>query len=240
MYSSLLKEKGLHNFIAGSEYNFRYQNAGKEIVKDVERALEKMGIQPREIYSGQQVHGNNVQYVDGTNGERFIYGKTFKETDGLITDQPGVALLIKYADCTPVVLYDPVKQVQASVHSGWRGTVQRISIQAINKMVNEFGCDRNNILAFLGPSIDQDNYEVGSEVYEAFHEFENRDDFFEPKGDKYHMSMLDANLDILVEAGIKAENIEIERTSTYTSPHLHSSRQEGKDYQLNAIITMLE
>lgn len=240
MQSTLLSKYGLHNYIAGTEYNFRYQKAGKAVLDDVERAIEVMNIHPEKIYSGQQIHSANIAYVDGNNGEEFVFGKTFKETDGLITDQTNVALLIKFADCTPVVLFDPVKKVLASVHSGWRGTTQRISLNAIDKMINDFGCKRENLLAYLGPSIDIDHYEVGSEVYEAFREFKNRDQFFSPKGEKYQLSMLDANLDILRTAGIQEDNIDIERASTFTDPRLHSARAEGPEYQLNGILTIMQ
>ncbi|MFL2094869.1 peptidoglycan editing factor PgeF [Marinilactibacillus psychrotolerans] len=240
MQSKLLSEHGLKNYIAGTDYNFRYQKAGRSVKEDVQKVLSKMTIHPKEIYTGQQVHSANIAYVNGEYGDAFVFGKTFKETDGLITDQPNVALLIKFADCTPVVLFDPVAQVLASVHSGWRGTTQRISLKAIDKMVNDFKCKKENILVYLGPSIDIDHYEVGSEVYDAFETFENRDQFFRPIGKKYQLSMLDANLDILKGAGIRSENIEIEKASTFTDPRLHSARAEGPDYRLNGMLTMMK
>ncbi|MFL2071471.1 peptidoglycan editing factor PgeF [Marinilactibacillus psychrotolerans] len=240
MQSKLLSEHGLKNYIAGTDYNFRYQKADRSVKEDVQKVLSKMTIHPKEIYTGQQVHSANIAYVNGEYGDAFVFGKTFKETDGLITDQPNVALLIKFADCTPVVLFDPVAQVLASVHSGWRGTTQRISLKAIDKMVNDFKCKKENILVYLGPSIDIDHYEVGSEVYDAFETFENRDQFFRPIGKKYQLSMLDANLDILKGAGIRSENIEIEKASTFTDPRLHSARAEGPDYRLNGMLTMMK
>lgn len=239
MHSKLLEKHGLRNKVAGSDYNFRYQKAGNKIVKDVERLLKEMNLEPVEIYTGQQMHTDNVVVVDGTNGEDFVYGKTFKETDGLITDQPSVALLIKYADCTPIILFDPKKHVQAVVYSGWRGTVKQISIKAMDKMEKDFGSVREDLLVYVGPSIDQNNYEVGTEVYEAFSDFKNRDTFFKPHGEKYKMSMTDANVAILLGAGIKEENMEVERTSTYSSDELHSARGEGPEYQLNGLLTMI-
>ncbi|GEK89396.1 conserved hypothetical protein [Alkalibacterium putridalgicola] len=240
MHSKLLEEHGLLNKIAGSDYNFRYQKAGNKIVEDVDRLLTDMNIEPSEIYTGQQMHTDHVEVVDGENGEDFVYGRTFKETDGLITNKQDIALLIKYADCTPIILFDPKKRVQAVVHSGWRGTVKHISIKAIEKMEEAFGCNRKNLLVYVGPSIDQENYEVGPEVYEAFSAVKNRDDFFKLHGEKYKMSMTDANVSILLEAGIKAENMEVERTSTYKSAELHSARGEGPEYQLNGLLTMMK
>lgn len=240
MRSTLLEKHGLKNFIAGSGYNFRYKKIGNEIIDEVSRALAQMNIQPSEIYSGSQCHGNNIAYASGTTGEPFVFGRQFKDTDGLITDKENLALLIKFADCTPIILFDPETKVHASVHSGWRGTVKQISVQAVNKMIEEFGVKKENIVAFVGPSIDMENYEVGPEVYEAFENFDDRDSFFKPHGEKYLLSMTDANLSILKNAGIKKENIEVSRVSTFTDERLHSSRQEGQSYQLNGIITMVE
>ncbi|MDE1549190.1 peptidoglycan editing factor PgeF [Jeotgalibaca caeni] len=240
MHSSLLAKNGLKNKIAGADYNFRYQMVGDRIEEDMIRFLSEMNIKPLEIYSGQQVHGAQIGYADGTSGEEFVFGRIFQETDGLITDQPGISLFIKYADCTPIVLFDPVKKIQAMVHSGWRGTVQRISEQAVEQMERDFHCSRENILAYVGPSIAMEHYEVGSEVYEAFAAFPNRDDFFKPHGEKYLLSMTDANLAIIREAGIKENNIEVERISTFSTPTLHSARREGKEYGLNGLLTMME
>ncbi|SFH65379.1 peptidoglycan editing factor PgeF [Pisciglobus halotolerans] len=239
MHSILLEKHGLIHYIAGSNFNFRYQQIGDSITEQIEMALSEMGIAPGVVYSGSQVHGKAIQYCDGENGAAAVFGRTFPDTDGLITDKKGVALLIKFADCTPIVLFDPIHQVQASVHSGWRGTLQQISVEAIKKMEKEFGTKREDLVVFVGPSIDQDHYEVGAEVYEAFKAFKDRDTFFKPSGKKYLLSMIDANLSILKQAGLKEEQIDICRESTFTSDHLHSARQEGKDYQLNGMITML-
>lgn len=240
MQSKLLKENGLLNKIGGSNYNFRSATAEESIKADVERLLEEAGMSDaKTVYTGKQIHGNHVAYADGEMGEDFVIGRNFRDADGLITDKPGVALLIKYADCTPVVLYDPVKNVHASVHSGWRSTVQKIAHIAIEKMVNEFGCQKDHILAYLGPSIDQDNYEVGPEVYAAFEGETDRELYFKEHGEKYLLSMTDANYQLLLKAGLRTENIEVNRISTYNDDRLHSARKEGKDYQLNGLVTML-
>lgn len=240
MHSKLLRKHGLLNQIGGSDYNFRTATQEVSIKEDVERFLKEAGMsEAKTVYTGTQIHEKNVAYADGENGEPFIIGRHFDKTDGLITNQPGVALLIKYADCTPVVLFDPVEKVQATVHSGWRSTVQKISHEAIHQMVEDFGCKKENILAYLGPSIDQENYEVGAEVYEAFAGEENRELYFKPHGEKYLLNMSEANYQLLLKAGLSPENIEVNTQSTYTDERLHSARQEGKNYQLNGIVTMI-
>lgn len=239
MYSELLKNHGLVNLIGGKDYNFRSATAGAQFPEDVKRLLTQAEIEPETIYTGKQVHGTRVAYCDGKNGEAFTIGRHIQEADGLITEQADVALLIKFADCTPIVLFDPVNKVQANVHSGWRSTVLKISHEAIKQMVEDFGSNRADILAYVGPSIAQENYEVGSEVYEAFSHQVDRDLYFEPVGEKYLLDMSLANYQLLLEAGLSPHNIEVAIASTYIDNRLHSARQEGKDYSLNGIVTMI-
>lgn len=240
MHSIKLTQNGLTHYIAGSDYNFRVSTAGEKVVNDTERVLEQMQINPQELYSGTQVHGVNIAYCDGTNGTDYMMGRHFPDTDGLITDQPNVALLIKYADCSPIVLFDPIKRVHAALHSGWRGTVQRISEHALAMMESRFNSKREDILAYIGPSIDQYNYQVGDEVYDAFVDFERRDQFFSRKANHWYLSMSEANLESLLMSGLQKNNIEVSRESTFTNPALHSARKEGPNYQLNGLITMMQ
>ena len=121
-----------------------------------------------------------------------------------------------------------------------KGTAKRISEKAIEKMVNDFSCKKENILAYIGPSIDQDNYEVGQDVYDAFKDFKNRDKFFVDYKEKYKLDMIAANLDILLEAGIKKENIEISNISTYNDLKLNSARRQKENYKLNGIISLIK
>ncbi|MDO5040593.1 MAG: peptidoglycan editing factor PgeF [Peptoniphilus sp.] len=239
MHSKLLESKGLSNLIGGSEYDISFERKGVEVLTYVDEILQNMKASPESIYYGKQAHGDNIEYCDGIRGIDYPLGKIFDDTDGLITDKPNIALVIKFADCTPVLLFDPVKKVQCCVHSGWRGTVKRISQRAIEKMCDEFHCKRENIHAFLGPDIDVENYEVGTEVYHAFSKFKNRDKFFIPYGQKYKLDMTLANLDILLGAGIKEENIEISPFSTFLEPRLNSARRQKEEYRLNCIISII-
>lgn len=245
MNSNKLTEAGLINIIAGSDYNFRSKTMTEADLKEnYQRLVDATSIPVTSVYSATQVHGDNIAYVAGTQGEDFVLGKTIAATDGLITDQVGLGLIIKYADCTPIVIYDPVKKVQASVHSGWRGTVQAIGVKAIEKMVKNFGSQLSDLLIYLGPSIDAAHYEVGPEVYEAFANFSDRDAFFTPQdtgnaNGKYLLSNIDAIYQSLVDYGIREEQIEKSGLSTFTDDRLHSARQEGLDYGLNAIMTVM-
>ena len=238
MHSKLLEKHGLSNYITGDKYNMNPKLIGDKVNDDIKAIIDEMGKKPMSVFAGVQVHGHNVHYCNPEDyPETFI--NTIDDTDGLITDVENVALIVKFADCTPVVLFDPVKKVQAVVHSGWRGTVQRISKIALDKMVNDFGCQIKDIIAYVGPSIDIDNYEVGPEVYEAFKDFKTRDKFFKPHGEKYLLSMSGSNIEILLENGIKEENIEVSQESTFNNKSLHSARRDKEGYKLNSMVTII-
>ena len=94
-------------------------------------------------------------------------GQIFAGYDMLITDEPGVPLLLRYADCTPVLIYDPAHRALAVVHSGWRGTVQARGRAAVEALAAEFGSRPADMVAAIGPSIGPCCYEVGDEVVDA-------------------------------------------------------------------------
>ncbi|WP_124059034.1 polyphenol oxidase family protein [Vaginisenegalia massiliensis] len=239
MQSSLLTNLGLVHFVAGADYNFRVQTMGPQVAGEIQRAMSQLDCPIDQLYSGQQTHSANLAYCDGKEGPDYYLGKQFEDTDGLITDQPGVGLLIKYADCTPILFYDPIKKVQASVHSGWRGTVKQIGLRTIERLEADFACKREDIRVYIGPCIDQDHYQVGPEVYEAFAGLAGRDEFFREDGDRYRLSMAGANEWMMLANGIKGENLQVCPYSTFTDLRLNSARRQGPDYRLNALISVI-
>lgn len=240
MKSEFLEKYGIINLISGVEYSLSYSKEGEKVKAYVEDMIKRLGVSPHEIYSCIQSHTDKIAYCDGENGSKFIYGRNFKDTDGLITDKKSLALLLKFADCTPLVLYDKKRQVLSIVHSGWRGAKKRIPEKAVEKMKKEFASDPKDIIAYIGPSIDIGNYEVGEEVYEEFRDFKNKDRFFRKIGGAWHLSMVGVNKELLLEAGIDEKNIDLSMESTYNNLQLHSARREGKAYGLNSMLVMMK
>lgn len=239
MKSNLLESIGLQNSIATKKYNFKYKNNRDKIGSDMKNFLAESNLNPKIIFTAIQTHSNSV--VDAKGGDDFIYGKIIPNVDGLVTNNRDTALVIKFADCTPVVLYDPVKKVQASVHSGWRGTSTKISEIAIEKLISDYNSKREDIYAFIGPSIDFNLYEVGSDVYDEFKHFKNRDLFFKRESkDKFKLNMKLVNEVLLLENGILKKHIEVSKEHTYSNPNLHSARRDGINYGLNAIVTLIK
>ena len=174
-----------------------------------------------------QIHSDKVEDVDDIN-------KKYTEIDGLITDIDGVSLSLRFADCTPILLYDPVKNVIGNLHSGWRGTVKKIALKGTIKMINDYGCNKEDVLCFIGPSIGKCHFEVSEDVKDIFKETfsyllnENEFIFIGDKKEGEQKYFIDTNIinqKLLEEAGIKKENIVMSNICTAcNSKYMHSYR----------------
>lgn len=153
-----------------------------------------------------------------------------KETDALITNESGICLCIQTADCVPILLFDPAKKVISAIHAGWRGTVQRIAENAVQKMISKYNSNPENILALIGPSISPSIYEVGNEVVEQV--LKNipspEKTLHKNNHGKSHFDLWEANRQILLNSGLKYENIEIAGECSFTEKENYfSARREG-------------
>ncbi|GAB4508882.1 MAG: peptidoglycan editing factor PgeF [Anaerolineae bacterium] len=145
-------------------------NTGGTVGDDVEAVrhnhelmYEALSVNRSRASTVWQVHGADVVVVDGpVRGRRWI-----ALADGMITDQPDTPLVMRYADCTPIMLYDPVKGVIGVAHAGWRGTVIGAASSTVRAMMKAYGCRPGDIQAGIGPSIGPERYQVGEEVVEA-------------------------------------------------------------------------
>lgn len=183
---------------------------------------EKKFIFPR------QTHSDNVAVVNSAVGEN-----TIADTDALITSEPGLFVCVQTADCVPVLLFDPVKKVVAAVHAGWKGTISKIAGKTIEKMTETFGSNPQDIVAGIGPSIHMHDYEVGPEVVQAVEtNFSNAPSLLKPSMNKGHayFDLWEANQTVLLQSGIKEENIEIMGLCSYEHSDLFfSARREGSE-----------
>jgi YfiH family protein len=126
------------------------------------RIYAHMNLDAESVASSYQVHGNRVGIVDANSA-----GRVFRGTDALVTDVPGIALLLRFADCQPIILYDPVHHALALIHAGWRGIAQGIAFRAVETMQEAFGTTPSRIVAGLGPAIGPCCYLVGDNVAAA-------------------------------------------------------------------------
>ena len=152
---------------------------------------------------GKQVHGDRIAIVaESVKGRgAFGYDTALDATDALITDTPGICLMVLLADCVPILFYDPVRRVVGAAHAGWKGTVRLIGRKVVQAMGTSFGCAPSDVLAGIGPSIGPCCYEVGPEVISQV-----EDDLVD---DRNHLNLWEANRRQLMEAGLLAGNIEV-------------------------------
>lgn len=175
----------------------------RRMMKIFEAGLEDM-------VSCQQVHGNAVGVVKAEQrGQGAMSDQTsITGLDGMITDQPGLILATFYADCIPLLFFDPARQVVATAHSGWKGTYLRIAEKTVAAMVKKMGSCLENIQVFVGPGIGACCYRIQSELlYKVIDGFSDFSDIIYEDEVGYTWDLKATNEQILMGAGIPADNI---------------------------------
>lgn len=175
-----------------------------------------LGYDPAKTVLSHQIHTDIVRIVT----EKDCLGldhHRYPECDGLITDTPGLALVVFTADCTPILLFDPVTGAVGAVHAGWRGTAMDIAGKAVRAMENAFGCDPKNIRAAIGPNIGPCCFETDGEVPQAMAETFGpaANTWIRTQGSKYYVNLKEMNRLALNRAGV--ENVAVSDICTACS-----------------------
>lgn len=168
------------------------------------------------MYWCHQVHGDTVIFIDTVEGHSIV------EADVMITDVPGVGLMLKTGDCQAVLIADPVKRVIAAVHCGWRGSVINVLGKVVEIMSIKYGCNPSNLIAAIGPSLGPCCAEFiyyRRELPYSFWQFQKQPNYF----DFWSISHSQ-----LVEAGVNKEHIEIAGWCTKCHPELFFSYRRKK------------
>ena len=225
----------------GEEYN--------KSVKNYKDLCTAIGINYVNCVKPCQQHTKNIRVVKQkeNRGNVDFEQVTYKSTDGLITSKKKIALATTNADCILLLLFDPVKKVIANVHSGWRGTLQRIAARAVNKMKNEFQSNPKDIICCICPSIRKCHFEVRADVqtlyYNEFQDLKEIEDLIVPvEGEeKWMIDTIEINKILLRQAGLKNENIiDSGICSVCDSELVHSFRVEKQGYGLCTAIIELK
>jgi len=253
-YSDIVK----HAYAIGLDKNFRTARAKnatpltqeeyEKAVNDYKNLANFIGIDYINIVKPNQAHTKNIKIMTekvNMNAPDFNL-QEYAETDGLVTNKTNIALATTNADCILLLFFDPVKKVIANVHSGWRGTLQRISIEAVNKMKDEYGCNPEDIICCICPSIRKCHFKVHKDVQEPFYnEFKDLkeiDEIIVPvEGeDRWAIDTVKINQIILEQAGLRKENIiDCGICSVCNSDLIHSFRAEKEGYGLETALIEL-
>ncbi|GAX90993.1 peptidoglycan editing factor PgeF [Effusibacillus lacus] len=197
---------------AGLNLGLHVGDLPESVIKNRELVSQILGVQLSQWVCGEQVHGKQVAVVGKEHVSRgaFVYTDAIPGTDALVTNQPGVVLSTFAADCVPILLLDPVQKAAASIHAGWKGTKSQIAKETVRVMQEAFGCDPANLVAAIGPGIDDCCYEVDDKVYDPFvNEYPRGAAFFKANSNgRWQLSLPLANRQILLEAGLRPEHVE--------------------------------
>ncbi|MGL5439173.1 MAG: peptidoglycan editing factor PgeF [Filifactoraceae bacterium] len=230
-----LTELGLNNIFTTKDMDFRNREnsistedfkSNYEILKEALNAKDKL------LFSSNQIHSSDIISITDLNqGDAYSYGRTLPPVDGLITNLNSIILKTTYADCTPLLIYDPINKCQANLHSGWRGTVKKIGYLGVSRLSKEYNSNPANMIAVIGPAIGKASFEVEKDVVEQFkYTFDFWQDVVTPKeSNKYLIDIKETNKKILIAAGLKEENILVCPLDTFNNPLFHSHRFHGTE-----------
>lgn len=198
-------------------------------LENYEKILKELNLDVKNLVRPFQTHTN---FVKNVTNEKGIFIQELKDIDGLLTDKKDEVLSLTFADCTPIYLYDRKKNVIGNIHSGWKGTLNKIGKVAVEKMIKDYGSNPEDIICAIGPTIRNCHFEVDEDVknmfYEAFKD-ENIISLGEVKDgkQKYYIDTVLANINMMRSMGLKEENIIDSKICTVcNSDKMHSYRVE--------------
>ena len=183
-----------------------------------------VGIGDQSLTTAGAVHGAKIARVDEP--KDVVQG-----VDGMVTNQKGVALFATFADCYPIILWDPVTRSAGLAHAGWRGTAAGVAKAAVKAMQDEYGSAPKNVRAGIGPGICGRCYEVGGEVAS---QFEAR--FVTPSGDRFVLDLAAANRAQLEASGVA--DIHVLGLCTKETDFLPSHRRTPDGTRFGAIVAL--
>lgn len=230
------------------------------VTENYRRVAKVLGCSIEDMVCSDQTHTTNIRRVTAADGgKRITRPADYHDVDGLVTNEPGVALVTFYADCVPLYFVDTKNRAIGMAHSGWRGTVSKMGACMCERMQAEFGTEPEHLLAAIGPSICQACYEVSEDVACAFADtFKGTESLLKEiqengiygenlqivaegrQPGKYQLDLWLANLVILREAGIPLQNISVTDICTCHNPEILFSHRasQGKRGNLGAFLML--
>ncbi|MFP3853021.1 MAG: peptidoglycan editing factor PgeF [Anaerolineales bacterium] len=193
-----------------SEEHFASLNVGATVGDDPDKVIENrrrvfdtFGRHTDSAFDIWQVH--SAEILVATEPRQ---GEPYPRVDGVVTNRPGVTLSMRFADCVPIMLMDPVHRSLALIHAGWQGTVRGAASAGVQKMVEAFGTRPKDLVAGIGPSIRQHHYPVGLEVIQAFRQSvgHRAEPYVSEIDGQFYLDLAGANADALDRLGV--QNIE--------------------------------
>ena len=194
-------------------------DAPENVAENYRRLCDAIGFSESKTVLAHQTHSDIVRVVTETDCPGSLSHRDYPECDALVTHMPGIALVVFTADCTPILLHDPVTGAVGAVHAGWRGTAKGIAAKTVDAMVSAFGCQPGNIRAAIGPNIGQCCFETDGDVPAAMLDAFGPEagGYIRKKGEKYFLDLKGLNALWLRRSGVT--DIAISTECTCCVPH---------------------
>lgn len=240
-FEKLTQEK-LINVFTFKPYNFSKNLSIEEINNNYEKLKKELNKNIK-IIKPHQTHTDIVKIVDENN-----LNDEFNNVDGLITNLKGIALATSLADCQGILLYDKKNKVIGNIHSGWKGTLNRIGEKAIKIMIKKFNTNPMDLIIVITPSILKCCFEVDLDIKEQFeNEFKDIDltdiiikGDIKDKNQKYYIDTVNINKRVFMKLGVKEENIELPKLCSKCNNYIHSYRKDGINSGRNLSLICME
>ncbi|MDO8494600.1 MAG: peptidoglycan editing factor PgeF [Deltaproteobacteria bacterium] len=207
-------------------------------IKDIpiQHYLNELGLTNAALPDTKQIHGKTVHLLKS--------GKSFNsklEGDAFITDEPGVICWVRSADCVPILLADRTHHVIGAIHSGWRGTAEKIILEVLSQMEKKWQTSPEDLTIAIGPAIGGHCYQIGADVQQVFEQARLYPVLWmeEAWAGRWYLDLAFANLELLAEAGVPREQIYLSLACTACDlDKFHSYRKEGgkKGEQVSFIV----
>ena len=202
---------------------------------------KELGYDPEKYVMTWQIHSDIVRVVTEADCSGYFH-RNYPQCDALVTNTPGVTLMVFTADCTPLLFHDPVTGAVGAAHAGWRGTAQNIGAKTVAAMVENFGCKPENIRAAIGPNLSQCHFETDLDVPAAMTAAFGDDvlPYIRQQGEKYYPDLKAINAYALRQAGVC--QIEISESCTWCESDRFWSHRvtKGDRGSQGAVITCKE
>jgi YfiH family protein len=200
------------------------------------RSFDAVGRDPATVYDVWQVHSADVICTNEPRPQDVPH----KKADAILTDNPEITLFMRFADCVPILFFDPVKLVVGVAHAGWQGTVKGIASVTVTRMESAYGSQPEDICVGIGPSIAQHHYEVGPEVVQQVRKSfgDQADSLLLSQNGSVHFDLWAANQFLLRQAGV--EDIEFSGlcTSCYQNDWFSHRGEKGRTGRFGALIAL--
>lgn len=207
------------------------------VVENRRRCFEHFERPVESIYDVWQVHSADIVCVDRPRP----LTEPHLKADAILTDRSEVTLMMRFADCVPILFYDPERRVIGIAHAGWQGTVKKIGKAVVEKMVEQYGCKRGTIITGIGPSIGPECYEIRLDVIEKIQLTfgKQASQILVSKNGKHYFDLWQANRMILEDTGVQKLEVMQICTACHTEDWYSHRAEHGKTGRFGALINLI-